>query len=114
MQSYRFKGQPPKFCTRGNNQKCDVEVSSVSDSVSSFEDSGKKRKYVDLTKDDYADIFKRDAHETGRDKSIAEYFYLESLETITKSTYFANLSAEVQLKVKNKYEAYVKKLMDND
>ena len=107
-----FKGQPPKFCMRDSNQKSDVGVSGSSSrsSVSSLDHSGTKRKYVDLSKQDYEDIFaptqdEKDPWDRGR--SIADYFNLTKLEATINSPAFANLSEQVQLQLKAKYEASI-------
>ena len=66
-------------------------------------------------------IFSHDAYEVDRDKRIAQFFTftkqafgLERLQSTINSTDFANLSAEVQFKVKNKYEAYLETFIDNN
>ena len=88
--------------------------------MSSLGDSGKKRKYVELTKEDYEDIFTPTQDEKDRDRSIADYFNvtkheatMRTLETTMKTPAFAELSEEVQLQVQAKYEASVKEFMNS-
>ena len=95
--------------------------SSSTDSVSSLVESGKKRKYVDLSKEDYLDIFSSSTQdEKDRDKSIADYFdttkrneNIRTLEATMSSQAFAYLSDEVRSQVQAKYEASVLHFIQN-
>ena len=117
-----FKAQPPRFCLRDLNDKCDVGLSgsSTSGSVSSLDSCGKKRKHVDLTREDYKEIFAPTQDEMDRDRSIAEYYSVTKneatmriLESTMSGAAFASLSEEVRLQMQAKYEATVQKFIES-
>ena len=82
--------------------------------MSSLADScDKKRKNIDLTKEDYEDIFAPTQHEKDRDKSIAEFFNIGKLEatmrimekTSNNNRFFDNLSDDIKAQAQEKYES---------
>ena len=94
-----FKGCAPKFCTRDVNQKSDVGVGDNGTMVSYLTNgsqSGSKRKIVDLTKDDYKEIFAPSDAEKIRDESIASYFSLTKIENTINSESFKLLPPAMQ------------------
>jgi hypothetical protein len=101
-----FKGLPPKFCTRNTNQQSDTGVCSTStcstlSSLSSTSGSDRKRKFADLTKDDYISSMK----EEKRDKEIASYFLLAGLKNAISGPLFSELNPSLQEALKAKYAA---------
>ena len=75
---------------------------------------------MDLSKEDYEDIFAPKQDEKDRDRSIADYFVatkhevtIRTLEATMSSGAFADLSEEVQLQIRAKYEASVLDFIQN-
>ena len=88
--------------------------------MSSINDSGDKRRRVDLSKEDYEEIFAPTQDERDRDRSIADYFVatkrnemIRTLEATMSGQAYANLSEEVRSQIQAKYEASVLDLIQN-
>mmetsp|Transcript_1450 Transcript_1450/g.2372 ORF Transcript_1450/g.2372 Transcript_1450/m.2372 type:complete len:379 (+) Transcript_1450:66-1202(+) len=113
-----FQGQPPKFCTRdiSINQQSDVGVgdASIVSNITETPAGTGKRKYVDLTKEDYQEIFQPSDAETKRDESIERYFTtserflaMTQLENAINANSFQLLPEEAKEALLQKYSKLV-------